>query len=319
MQLQDEVNRLEKIYPNQIGLYIKDLNTGEEYSLHADEKWYLASTVKVPIAIEVLKQVDAKKLSLEDKIEILADDYVDGNGPLKNMNPGDSVSIRFLLHQMIALSDNMATDMLIRVVGLNSVNQLMQTISPGSFSPITTLKDVRRHIYGGLHAKGREISGRNMIDLRRISDPTERLSKFMNLFQLDQTHIKLKNIDEAYQAYYKENLNSATPRDYSKILEALWEGNLLSPESRKFLIDTMLKTETGQQRIKAGLKPPFVFAHKTGTQYQRIGDVGYIWNPHKANRKPIIVISFVRGITQDEVSAKVLAQVAKYISKSGVL
>ena len=318
-KLQKEFAALEKQYPNQIGLFIKDLNTGEEYALHGEENWYLASTVKIPIAIEVLRQVDLKKISLDDKVKITLDDYIDGNGPLKNMKVGSSVTIKYLIEQMIVWSDNTASDMLIRVVGLDKVNTLVQGLSPIDFSPITTLKDVRRHIFSGLHTRAFELSGQSFIKLKRIQNHSEKLNKFASLLKVEKKQMNLQSIHEAYDAYYQKGLNSATPRSYAKILEALWEGKILTPDSRDFLLHTMLKTQTGKNRIRAGLKQPWVFAHKTGTQYRRIGDVGYIWNPDNLERKPLILISFVRDIPEHKTSARVLERVAKIISQSGVL
>lgn len=318
-QLEKEFIELEKLHPNQIGLFIKDLNTGEEFSRHADENWYLASTVKIPIAIEVLRQVDAKKLTLDDKIAITQDDYVDGNGPLKSMHPGEEISLRFLLEQMIIWSDNMATDILLRVVGLDQVNKLVKELSPREFSEITSLKDVRRHIFSEFHTRAFELPGKSFMELRQIRSSKDKIAKFASLLQIDQKQMKLKSLDQAYKAYYQKGLNSATPRSYSKVLEAVWDGKLLSPTSREYLMRTMLNTQTGKKRIKAGLKKPWVFAHKTGTQHKRICDVGYIWDPNDRSRKPIIVISFVRDIAKARTSAKVMEKVAKIISDSGVL
>lgn len=286
--------------------------------MHGDESIYLASTVKVPIAIEVLAQVDAKKISLDDEVTINLDDYVDGNGPLKFKKPGDRVSVRYLIEQMIICSDNMASDMLIRTVGLDKINTLAHNLIPGS-SPITTLKDVRRHIYSELHDKAFELPGQSFIELNGIGDPMAKLEKFSSLIRLGKEQLKLQNVHEAYEAYYRKGLNSASPRSYSKILETLWEGKILSPSSREFLLQTMLKTETGKDRIKAGLKQPWVFAHKTGTQHQRIGDVGYIWNQKNIHRKPIIVVSFVKNIQQKEISSKLLEEVGRAVMKTGGL
>lgn len=318
-RLQKQIDELEKTYPGQIGLYIKDLNTGEEYALHAEESWYLASTVKIPVAMEVLRQIDMKRYSLNDEIEITPEDYVDGNGPLKFRKPGEKVTIKYLIEQMIIWSDNVATDMLLRIAGLENVNKLVKAISPEGFSDITSLKDVRRHVYGGIHPNAFKLSGQNFIELKSISNPIDRFSKLVNLMDVETNEIKLQDIDGAYESYYEKGLNSASPKNYSRILEELWTGKLLTASSRDFLVKTMLKTETGKKRIRAGLKSPWVFAHKTGTQYKRIADVGYIWNPDKSHRKPVIVVSFVRNISEQRTSAGILEKVAKIISNSGVL
>lgn len=269
--------------------------------------------------MEVLRQVDMNKYSLNDEIEIMSDDFVDGNGPLKFRSPGEKVTIKYLIEQMIIWSDNVATDMLLRVAGTENVNNLVKKISPEGFSDITSIKDVRRHVYGGIHPNAFKLSGQNFMELKSIGNPVDRLAKLVNLMDVDTKEIKLQNIDRAYQSYYDKGLNSASPRHYSRILEELWTGELLSPSSRNFLVKTMLKTETGKKRIRAGLKSPWVFAHKTGTQHKRIADVGFIWNPDKSHRKPIIVVSFVRNISEQKKSAEILERVARIISNSGVL
>ena len=269
--------------------------------------------------MEVLRQVDAKKISLDQKIIIINEDYVDGAGPLKRMKPGEEVSIRFLIEQMIIWSDNMATDMLLRTVGPEKVNELVKAISPESFSSITSLKEVRRHIYGELHEKAFSLQGDALIKLRAIPNPKERIAEFAELIKVDRKLLSPKSIHEAYQEYYRKGLNSASAKSYSKILEALWEGEILSAPSREFLIRTMVRTQTGKNRIRGGLAAPWIFAHKTGTQYQRIGDVGFLMNTREKNRKPLVVVSFVRDVKNLSRSTRILKEIAKTISSSGVL
>src|SRR5690606_13345221 len=123
----------------------------------------------------------------------------------------------------------------------------------------------------------------------------------------------------AYQAYYQKGVNSASPRSYAKVLEDLWNGKRVSASSREFLINTMLKTQTGKNRIRQGLKSPLVFAHKTGTHYQRIADVGFLWDPNKPHRKPLLLIAFVRDVKKPKTAAKLMEKVAKTINETGVL
>lgn len=318
-RLRKELTSLSQSHPGKFALYLKDMNTGEEFSFNGEENWYLASTVKVPVAMEVLRQIDAGNFSLDDEMEIIETDYVDGNGPLKSMSVGQKVSLRYLIQQMIIWSDNMATDMLLRKVGLDKVNQLINKVATPEFPPITTLKDVRRHVYGGLHPKAMELTGHHLIELRNIQDPAKKIERFSSLLQLGKSKMNLPGLDEAYKNYYQSGLNSASAKNYSKILEAVFDEKLLTSESRNFLLTTMLQTQTGKKRIKAGLKAPWVFAHKTGTQYQRIGDVGYILQKDNPGRKPIILVSFVKDVADLRTSSQILESLGKIILQSGVL
>lgn len=49
-------------------------------SLRASERWYLASTVKVPVAIAVLRGIDAAQFTLDTPVTLRTADYVDGAG-----------------------------------------------------------------------------------------------------------------------------------------------------------------------------------------------------------------------------------------------
>ena len=75
--------------------------------------------------------------------------------------PGKALSVRYLLDQMLIHSDNTASDMLIRLVGIEQVNAVTRELVPEGFGPITTLADVRRLIYGELHPAARTLSGKD--------------------------------------------------------------------------------------------------------------------------------------------------------------
>ena len=147
--------------PGQLGVYVKDMQTGISVSYHGEDAWYLASTVKVPIAIAVMRRVEQDDLTLDSPVTLLASDYVDGAGPTNSHAPGKALSVRYLLDQMLIHSDNTASDMLIRLVGIEQVNAITRELVPEGFGPITTLADVRRLIYGELHPAARTLSGKD--------------------------------------------------------------------------------------------------------------------------------------------------------------
>ena len=60
--MRQQVERIDQASPGSLGVYVKRLDTGETMAYGADRFWYLGSTVKVPVAIAVLQQVDAGTL-----------------------------------------------------------------------------------------------------------------------------------------------------------------------------------------------------------------------------------------------------------------
>lgn len=110
-----------------LGYYVIDLNTGYAFGSHEDTVFPTASSIKVPILIELFRAERAGKLRFIDTISLTAKDTVGGSGVLqKQLAKGPfSVTVRELTEQMIETSDNLATNQCIRLVGMESVNQLL--------------------------------------------------------------------------------------------------------------------------------------------------------------------------------------------------
>jgi beta-lactamase class A len=73
--------------------------------------------------------------------------------------------------------------------------------------------------------------------------------------------------------------DSATPLAMTRLLVALYRGELLSPMSRSVLIGAMERCETGKRRMRAQLPDNAWVAHKTGTLSNTSSDVGLVRTP----------------------------------------
>ncbi|MHB8644952.1 MAG: serine hydrolase [Thermomicrobiales bacterium] len=101
---------------------------GAHWTHHGDRKFGAASTVKIPIMIEIFRQIDAGARSLDDRHITSAADLTPGSGVLLNLHQGLEVTLNDLLSLMISISDNMATNILIRMAGMEAVNRTMREI-----------------------------------------------------------------------------------------------------------------------------------------------------------------------------------------------
>ena len=105
----------------------RNLASGAEVHVDADELYPMASCFKIPIMVEVMRQVDAGLVRLDDRLTLTEADKSPGS-TLIHCHEGLRPSVRDLLYLMITLSDNTATDMLWRLVGLGSVNETMRRL-----------------------------------------------------------------------------------------------------------------------------------------------------------------------------------------------
>lgn len=98
---------------------------GSRWAHHGDRKFAAASTAKIPVMIETFRQIDAGKRSLDDRYTFSESDQAKGSGVLSHMRPGLDLSFYDLLYLMMSISDNAATNILIREAGLDNIKETM--------------------------------------------------------------------------------------------------------------------------------------------------------------------------------------------------
>jgi beta-lactamase class A len=292
-QLAAEISRIDDAMPGRFGVYVKHLGEGWEVRHGADRNWYLASTIKVPLAIAVLRRVEDGEISLEQELELSDADYVDGSGELLWSEPGARFSVDELLRHTIRDSDSTATDMLIRLIGEETLNEQVREMVPEGFGTITTILQVRYDAYGEIHPDVRKLTNRDFIELKTVDDPDARYEMVLEKLGIDADEAATGSSAEAFERYYAEGINSANLEAFGRLLERLQRGELLNDEHTEQLIELMESVSTGDRRIKAGLPEGARFAQKTGTQLARACNVG-ILNPHR-DEHAVVVAACAEG------------------------
>ena len=110
-----------------VGVAARALAGGAGVSLNADGLFPLASLFKVPVMVEVMRQVDAGELRLDERL-VLREGEKSPGGLLVHLREGLAPTVRDLLYLMITLSDNTAADVLWRRVGLDSVERTLRAL-----------------------------------------------------------------------------------------------------------------------------------------------------------------------------------------------
>jgi beta-lactamase class A len=123
-----EIRKTLDVLPGKIGVYYKDLRTGNTFSYNENEAFKAASVIKLPILAATLHRIKQGLLRKDDCIRLKAEDKVPSCGALSYMHSGLEVTIMDLCHLMIILSDNTATNMLINLLGMDNINSLMSEL-----------------------------------------------------------------------------------------------------------------------------------------------------------------------------------------------
>jgi beta-lactamase class A len=117
-----------------VGVAFHDLQTDDTLFINADDSFHAASTMKVPVLIELMRRVDAGALRLDQGILLVNQFASIVDGSPYSLNAGDDsdssayarigsrVPVRELIDRMITRSSNLSTNALIELVRADRVN-----------------------------------------------------------------------------------------------------------------------------------------------------------------------------------------------------
>lgn len=274
--LELELNRLSETSGGTMGIAVHHLETGIKLSIRGEERFLMASTYKIPVAVTLLQQVDEGLKKLSDRVEIKEEDMGLAYGVTEHLqNPGIVLSLHNLLEPMLMASDNTSTDVLMEQVG-----------GPKHIT--------KRMIDAGVDSIK---VGRNTATLIRdyfkIPQPPEgqkrSLLKEIEAFTPEEVE-KLSVM--VRPEFDDDGEDTTTPNAMAKLLKKIWEGKLLSEENTILIKDIMLRCKTGENRLKGILPDGTPVAHKTGTLGGTSNDVGVITLPN--NKGHLIVAVYIK-------------------------
>ena len=125
-RFETEVKEIASRVDGVLGVTILDPATGDRISVDAGTVFTQASAIKLPVLVELMRQVEAGEQNLDEVVTLAASDIVPGSGVLQQLTPGKvSLSLRDVATLMVTVSDNTATNMIIDRVGMAKVNAEM--------------------------------------------------------------------------------------------------------------------------------------------------------------------------------------------------
>ncbi len=127
-QLHRDAGKLAARLPAPSALEVFDLSTGYHTGLNAGASMPAASTIKIPVMVEVFHQLETGRFDLQRRVVLRTSDKDWGSGVLSGAPAGSSYAVSDLLEKMIDISDNTATNMLIRLVGRRNINRSMSDL-----------------------------------------------------------------------------------------------------------------------------------------------------------------------------------------------
>lgn len=273
-KLEEELRRLALTAGGTVGVAAVHLPSGRSAKVQASQRFPMASTYKVAIAVALLQRVEREELSLQDRFEVRPGDLRPGSGTLSVhfSHPGVALSLENLLELMLVLSDNTATDLLLREAGgPEAVSGVLRQLE------IEEMRVDRPTL--------QLIADWAGVDLPRAAVGKADAEAFIELFEA----VTPQHRQEAARAFLNDPRDTATPEAMVRLLMLIRQGQALNPDHSALLLDVMKRCETGPGRIR-GLLPPYVeTAHKTGTIGSVTNDVGLLTLPDEGGEVALAV------------------------------
>ena len=304
--LDAEVADVRRAYRGDLAAYVSDPYRGFYWGYNADAPMYLASVVKVAFMVEVFRQRDAGDLSLNDEITYEAVDIRDGAPRVNAHRVGARFTINLLLDWMMSASDNAASDLLARRVGLDRVNAGLAADGL-DFGPITSLGDVRRGVFREVDVRADDLSSDEVRSVRWKPGWDAQAARLTELVGRPRGTYGKQDLFDAFERFYGTPANRAPMRSVGRLLEKLARGELVSEGASAEMIALMSRARTSENRLLGRLPRGTRAPHKTGSQHNRLCDVGLIYLPDGI---PIVVAACTAegGVRESELA---IARVAR--------
>ena len=183
--------------------------------INVNEKFHAASTMKVPVMIEIFKQAADDKFDLTDSIEVKNEfkSIVDGSVYSMDINDDSGeglykminkkLTINDLMYEMITMSSNLATNILVELVDAKKVTSNMKTIGANNMIVLRGVEDIKAYEKGLSNSTTAEDL---MVIMQSIANGTA--GNAVDCQQM--VHIlKAQHFNDMIPKYYPENVEVA--------------------------------------------------------------------------------------------------------------
>ncbi len=312
--LRQRIERLDRETPGALGVYVKRLDTQEAWGHGAGDAWYLGSSAKVPIAIAVLRQVQAGRLRLDTPLTLAEDDRIDGPGELVWARAGTRYTVDSLLTRMLGVSDNTAANLLVRAVGEDGLNRVAaELLGPGV--RLTSLTQVRREVYAQIHPDAGRLPNRTLVEIAAAPQGPARLEAVRRALGMPASALKVRSMGEAYGRFYQQRLNTATLEAYGAMLEKLVRGQLLDAAHTRRLFGYLKFGKRGDYRLEGGIPRREPIIHKTGTQYRTACHM-LVANPQDGGGRAVVIATCAADMDDVKDAGGIFRRVGEAVTAS---
>lgn len=298
-EIERAIQRFAAIPGGTVGISAIHIETGERIRVNGDQRFPMASTYKLPIALQLLHRVELKEVRLNDTVTLTPRDFRPGHSPLADFAAGTplTLTVERLLQLMLGESDNTASDAIMRLAnGPEAVTRRLRELS---------IKDVDVNRY-----EVQVISA--LYGVEELPPESEWSRELFQKLYVESSKGKRAAITENF---LKDTRDTATPDDFANLLVRVYRGETVNAENTARVLQIMTATTTGPARLKALLPAGTPLAHKTGSWevVGTINDAGIITLPGGAGHIAIAVFVKASSPEATDKSERAIAEIGRTV------
>jgi beta-lactamase class A len=266
--LEPVIHELWRAFPGRTGIAVHRIGSNWTVARRGDEFFPQQSVSKLWVVLTVMDRIDQRRGALTDVVTIGPDDLTLFNQPIATRVRQEGsvrMTVGELIEEAITISDNAANDALLRYAG-----------GPEAVRDFFTRKRINGIRFG---------PGERLLQSRIAGMQWQQRYSVGRTFQAERALVPASVRRAALDRYLADPEDGAHPAAIAQTLARLERGELLSPSSTRYVLDALMRTRSGPQRLRAGVPTGWTVAHKTGTGQEFEGratgynDVGIITAP----------------------------------------
>ncbi|MFG2628217.1 serine hydrolase [Streptomyces sp. NPDC048473] len=236
-------------------LFAREIDGERTIDVAADEPVCLASVFKIPVALAYAREAAAGRLERTERHSV-DPHYRDGGVGTSGCADPIEMSLRDLVHMMMTMSDNAATDVVLARVGLDTVNNML-----------AELGRKQTHLIGGCLA----LTG-SILDELGATTEVEAHAKLAALAAQGPEKVLELSV------CVPERTTRGTARDIAELLVRIWRDEA-GPAEACAEVRAVMSQQIWPHRLWSGFDDSYRIAGKTGTLPGWRNEAGVIEDP----------------------------------------
>lgn len=287
-KLRSEIVKISREVKGQMGIYIKHVESGRELAIDADKIFPLGSVFKIPVMMEVFRQANEGIISMDERLILENRNLCIGSGILQYLSPGTEFSVKDLVTLMIIATDNTASEILWKRIGIQRVNMLIRELGLAKTSIYLPWRE------GFLLSMGKgQFKDHSPQEAARVwkglSDHDR--MKILNEIDAEFANLSIDDFRKEYENLYglKEEKkfrtqreydqvfdNIGTPREIGVLLEKVLKGEVVSKDASRSMLDLMTRNMSGSS-LPQFLSDDVLVAARSGVTAGSVNNAGIIF------------------------------------------